>query len=64
MSASIVNFRDLRLKDEIYIVSGDPTKTLTGRVTGIGPGRNLILDGDRQIAGIAPSVSFIVVNED
>jgi len=63
MSGSIVSFGELRLKDEAHVVADVPGGSVHGIVTGIGPDRELILDGDREVT-VPWNALILVVSED
>jgi len=62
VSGTCVQFSDLRLKDDIYVVPGGGAPSVRGRVTGLGPNRELTLNGIINF-GTDDSFSFIVLEE-
>jgi hypothetical protein len=62
VSATVVQFRDLRLKDDVYVVPGGGRPSARGRITGLGPNRELTLNATLNI-GTDDSYSFIVLDE-
>ena len=63
MSATCVPFEDLRLKDDIWVLHAGGAPWASGRVTGLGPDRELTLNATLKI-GTDDSFSFIVLSED
>lgn len=63
MSATCVQFQDLRLKDDVYVVPGGRGQPVRGRVTGLGPNRELTLNATLNF-GTDDGYSFIVLEED
>ena len=62
MSATVVTFHDLRLKDDVYVVPGGGRPSVRGRVTGLGPNKELTLNATLNF-GTDDSYSFIVLEE-
>jgi len=63
MSATCVPFEDLELGDDIYVLpNGGATHAVRGRVTGLGPNKELTLNGIINL-GTDDSCSFIVLDE-
>ena len=63
MSATAVQFSDLELGDDIYVLpNGGAPHGLRGRVTGLGPNKELTLNGIINL-GTDDSCSFIVLDE-
>jgi hypothetical protein len=62
VSATAVQFRDLRLKDDIWVLHAGGYPWASGRVTGLGPDRELTLNGVINF-GTDDTFSFIVLDE-
>ena len=63
MSATAVQFSDLQLQDDVYVVPGRGRPSVRGRVTGLGPNRELTLNATLNF-GADDSYYFIVLEED
>ena len=62
MTATCVKFCDLRLKDDVLVIPGVGKPSVRGRVTGLGPNRELTLNAALNF-GTDDTFSFIVLDE-
>ena len=63
MSATAVQFGDLQLQDDVYVIPGRGRTPVRGIVTGLGPNKELTLNATLNF-GTDDGYSFIVLEED
>ena len=62
MTATAVPFEDLCLQDDVLVIPGAGKPSVRGRVTGLGPNRELTLNATLNF-GTDDTYSFVVLDE-
>ena len=64
MSATVVPFEDLQLKDDVYVIPGGASPFVRGLVTGLGPDKELTLNSVINFGTDAGFTFIVLTSED